>query len=167
ALLRSLPPGTRGAGRLFARAGTVAEEARGHDPGRGDGRCQRGLAGLRTRRCLFRESGGRHRAQASHRFRPDPLRSAPRSRVAAGDAPARPTPAATSRPRHAATTTTTPPPPRPPAPPPQPPPAPPPRPPPPPPPPRPHPPPPPPPPPNAEKRPPAPAEAAEHANMTP
>src|SRR5215467_9029193 len=63
----------------YSRAPVIAEEARGHDPDRGDGRCQRGLAGLRARRCLFREPGVRHRAQASHGFRPDPLRSTPRS----------------------------------------------------------------------------------------
>ena len=78
--------GTRGAGRLFARARLDAEEAGGHHPDRGGGRRHRRLARLRSRRRLRRKARDQHRAQASHRFRPDPLRHAPRYRVAAGGA---------------------------------------------------------------------------------
>ena len=84
--LRRPAPGTRGAGRLFARARARAEEARSHHLDRGHGRRQGRLAGLRARRCLLREARDRHRAQASHQFRPHPLRRAPRRRVAADGA---------------------------------------------------------------------------------
>ena len=84
--LRRPASGTRGAGRLFARARARAEEARSHHPDRGHGRRQCGLAGLRARRCILRKARDRHRAQAPHRFRPHPLRRAPRYRVAAGGA---------------------------------------------------------------------------------
>ena len=83
---RSIASATRPArspDRLFARAGAGAEEARGHHQHRGDGRRDGRLAGARARRSVLRKAGDRHRAQASHRVRPHPLRSAPRHRVAA------------------------------------------------------------------------------------